>query len=177
MGPSVRVCVCLCLQPPGSQLPSVAMDGGQRGHGPQLQLQMRGPTWGGEGRVEVQAGPGASQRRRSAVLLRRRAVGLELARRSQRSPRAYLAGWTCSRRAGAQHWAPRRSPAVVSPLPSDACPSPLARTWRSRCPPPCSGPATLSEGLAPPAPQTLRLPSALLPGQLSAYVRLQYLCT
>ena len=43
------VCVCVCLQPPGSQPLSAALDRGQRGHRPQLQLQMRGPSWGGEG--------------------------------------------------------------------------------------------------------------------------------
>lgn len=121
------------------------------------------------GEERDQAGPGASQHRRSTVLLRRRAVGLQLARQSQGSPRAHLAGWTCSRRVGTQHWAPRHSPAVVSPLP-DACASPLTQTLRSRCPPLCSGPATLSEGLAPPAPQTLRLLSSRAPSFLHTHV-------
>lgn len=79
---STCVCVFSLLGPSRRLQPWT----GQKGHRPRLQLQMRGPSWGEEGQVEVQAGPGASQHRRSAVLLRRRAVGLELARRSQCSP-------------------------------------------------------------------------------------------
>lgn len=85
--------------------------------------------------------------------------------------RVHLAGWTHTRRAGAQHQVPCRSPAVVRPLPSEACTSPLAWTSHSQCPPPCSGLSTLSEGLAPPAPQTLRLPSSPAPSAVFHVLR------
>lgn len=168
-GSSIRACVCLASWVPAAvcspgqgaertQTPAAAADAGS--------LVGRRGASGGPGRPrgipaqtqrcaasEEGSGPGAGQ-----------AVPVQ-------PLRVHLAGWTHTRRAGAQHQVPCRSPAVVRPLPSEACTSPLAWTSHSQCPPPCSGPSTLSEGLAPPAPQTLRLPSSPAPSAVFHVLR------
>ena len=86
--------------------------------------------------------------------------------------RVHLAGWTHTRRAGAQHRVPCRSPAVVRPLPSEACTSPLAWTSHSDALHPALAPPRSQRALLPQPREHCGCRAALLPVQFSTYLGL-----